>query len=199
MKTLLFKTYKLAKSYIEENYPSCDTEFVEVDLSCVDEYVDMQNFIVSGDTGGYNIIDDDFNIVERVCWWEDGDETYVVKRGDVAETFDNIYDARARYEEIVDAGLKYGEKPLWVTTSWDDDEKELLDMCYESAADHFRKAVGEQLCAARQAKGLTLRDLAAKCGLAFNHIGRIEQGRYNLTVDTLSKVCEALDLDIKLV
>ena len=52
--------------------------------------------------------------------------------------------------------------------------------------------------AARQAKGLTLRDLADKCGLAFNHIGRIERGRYNLTVDTLAKICEALDLDIKL-
>ena len=85
-----------------------------------------------------------------------------------------------------------------MTASWDDDKKELLDMCHESASNHFRKAVGEQLRAARQAKGLTLRDLADKCGLAFNHIGRIERGRYNLTVDTLAKICEALDLDIKL-
>lgn len=198
MKTILFKTYKLAKSYIDENYPGHNTEFAEVDFWNVDECIDMPNFSATDEVEGYNILDNDFNKVECVCWLEDGDETYVVKRGDVAETFNNLYDAQARYEEIVDTGLKYGEKPLWVTASWDDDKKELLDMCHESASNHFRKAVGEQLRAARQAKGLTLRDLADKCGLAFNHIGRIERGRYNLTVDTLAKICEALDLDIKL-
>ena len=198
MKTILFKTHKLAQQYINENYAGNDLESTVVDFWNVDEVVDMNNLCASGEVDGYNILDDDFNTVERVCWWEYGDETYVVKRGDVVEAFDNQYDACERYNEIVDAGLKYGEKPLLVTASWDDDKKELLDECYEAPSEHFRKSIGVQLREARESRGLTLRDLAEKCGLANNHISRIEQGRYNLTIDTLAEVCGALGLDIKL-
>lgn len=49
-----------------------------------------------------------------------------------------------------------------------------------------REAVGRQIKEARTSAGLTLRQLAEKTGIAFNHIGRIEAGRYNVTVDTLA-------------
>lgn len=48
-----------------------------------------------------------------------------------------------------------------------------------------RECIGRQLSEAREAKGYTLRYLAKLTGIAYNHIGRIEQGRYNVTVDTL--------------
>lgn len=61
-----------------------------------------------------------------------------------------------------------------------------------------RESVGRQIREAREAKGWTLRYLAKLTGIAFNHIGRIEQGKYNVTVDTLAVLADALDLDIVL-
>lgn len=49
-----------------------------------------------------------------------------------------------------------------------------------------REKIGKQLKEAREAKGMTLRDLAKLTGIAFNHIGRIERGKYNVTLDTLA-------------
>lgn len=59
-----------------------------------------------------------------------------------------------------------------------------------------RKEIGEQLRNAREEKGWTLRHLAQLTGIAFNHIGRIEQGKYNVTVDTLARLCAALGMRI---
>lgn len=60
-----------------------------------------------------------------------------------------------------------------------------------------RKKIGEQLKAARNAQGLTTRQLAEKCGIAYNHIARIEAGRYNVTIDTLSLIADALGIELK--
>ena len=59
-----------------------------------------------------------------------------------------------------------------------------------------RLSVGEQLRKARQKKGLTLRDLSEKVGLAYNHIGRVEAGKYNVTLDTIAIIANALDVNI---
>lgn len=58
-----------------------------------------------------------------------------------------------------------------------------------------RKRVGDTLKTARIAKGLTIRDLEAKTGLANNHISRIENGKYNATIDTVALIANALNLD----
>ena len=57
-----------------------------------------------------------------------------------------------------------------------------------------RKMIGEQIKTARQEAGLTLRQLAELTGVAHNHISRIEQGRYNVNLDTLSDIADALGL-----
>jgi transcriptional regulator with XRE-family HTH domain len=62
-----------------------------------------------------------------------------------------------------------------------------------------KKALGEALKARRIAKGMTLRDLATKVGLTHAAIDHIENGRRNTTVDTLSKIAEALDTSIDVV
>ena len=61
-----------------------------------------------------------------------------------------------------------------------------------------RRMIGEQVKTARQGAGLTLRQLAELTGIAHNHIGRIEQGRYNVTVDTLAILGDALGVKITL-
>lgn len=36
-------------------------------------------------------------------------------------------------------------------------------------------------------------------GIAFNHLGRIERGKYNVTLDTLAVVINALGMDLELI
>lgn len=62
-----------------------------------------------------------------------------------------------------------------------------------------RERLAARLKAIRDKRGLTVRQLADICGLSRNHISRLEQGRYNFTIDTLSKVCEALGISILLI
>lgn len=59
-----------------------------------------------------------------------------------------------------------------------------------------RKYVGECIRRAREAKGLSQRQLGKLTGLAHNHIGRIERGKYNVTVDTLAVIANALGVKI---
>lgn len=61
-----------------------------------------------------------------------------------------------------------------------------------------RESIGRQIKEARETKGWTLRYLAKLTGIAFNHIGRIEQGKYNVTIDTLAVLSDALGLKLQL-
>ncbi|CDE56995.1 putative uncharacterized protein [Prevotella sp. CAG:873] len=62
-----------------------------------------------------------------------------------------------------------------------------------------RKAVGQAIAQARNAAGLSVRDLADRCGLDAGHLCRIENGRMNVTIDTVAKICEALGLRLEAV
>ena len=62
-----------------------------------------------------------------------------------------------------------------------------------------RKAVGLAIAQARNAAGLSVRDLADRCGLDAGHLCRIENGRMNVTIDTVAKICEALGLRLEAV
>lgn len=54
------------------------------------------------------------------------------------------------------------------------------------------KRIGAELAELRRQRGLTLRALAAQCGIANESISRIEKGHYNPSVAVLSKVLHAL-------
>lgn len=62
----------------------------------------------------------------------------------------------------------------------------------------YRESIGTELRHARECAGYTLRDVARMTGIAHNHISRIEQGRYNVTLDTLALIAHALDMEIGL-
>jgi transcriptional regulator with XRE-family HTH domain len=57
---------------------------------------------------------------------------------------------------------------------------------------NIRQRIGAELRTLREAKGLTTRELAERCGLIHSHIVRIESGRYGFSIDTLDKLTTAL-------
>lgn len=63
---------------------------------------------------------------------------------------------------------------------------------------NLREEAGRQLKEARKKAGLTLRDLAEKTGIAYNYISRVELGRHNVTLDTISAISNALGATVKL-
>jgi len=57
-------------------------------------------------------------------------------------------------------------------------------------------SLGEYLKQAREETGFSLRDVAARSGVSFAHIRRLEQGERKPTLEVLQKVAEALSLDL---
>ena len=63
----------------------------------------------------------------------------------------------------------------------------------------IRQRIGFELRALREAQNLTVRELADRAGLDHSHIVRIESGRYGISIDTLDKLCQVLDVTIQLI
>ena len=61
-----------------------------------------------------------------------------------------------------------------------------------------REVVGRIVKEAREKAGMSQRDLALAADLGQSHIARIEQGRYNLKIDTLMAIVNALGLKVKI-
>ena len=62
-----------------------------------------------------------------------------------------------------------------------------------------REYIGKRVAEIRQAKGLSIRQLADLCGVSAQNITKIEHGRYNVSIDILGKICEALGCRIEIV
>ena len=62
-----------------------------------------------------------------------------------------------------------------------------------------REYIGKRIAEIRQAKGLSIRQLADASGVNFANIYKIENGKYNVSIDILGKICEALGRRIDLV
>lgn len=61
-----------------------------------------------------------------------------------------------------------------------------------------RERIGEKLAELRKAKGYSMRQLAEMSGVNFANIYKIENGRYNVSIDILGKICDALGCRIEL-
>ena len=68
----------------------------------------------------------------------------------------------------------------------------------ETASKINRMRVGALVAEARKKQGLTLRELAERSGVSYQNITKIENGKYNVSIDILGKLCRALDLKIDL-
>lgn len=56
----------------------------------------------------------------------------------------------------------------------------------------WAKVVGENIRRHRLAKGLSQEELAGEAGIAMRHLGRIERGESNPTVEVLGKLAAVL-------
>ena len=62
-----------------------------------------------------------------------------------------------------------------------------------------RTRIGLRIAELRKANGWTQEELANRCNLGRSHIVRIEQGKYNIQLDTLSIIARAFGMTIDFV
>lgn len=73
-------------------------------------------------------------------------------------------------------------------------ENPFYEVVYDSS--WGRSKVGCMLADMRTKRGLTQRQLAELTGLSYGNIGKLETGRYNVSVDILYKILDALDAEL---
>lgn len=61
---------------------------------------------------------------------------------------------------------------------------------------NHREKIGQQIAQLRKENGLTALQLSKMTGLDNSNIGKIEKGRYNVGIDILSRIADALGVDI---
>lgn len=61
-----------------------------------------------------------------------------------------------------------------------------------------RRGIGDKLRELREQRGYSLRYLAKLTGFSYDNISRIEHGRYNVTVDNLALLADALGVKLSL-
>jgi len=54
--------------------------------------------------------------------------------------------------------------------------------------------IGEAIRQVRKQKGMTIEDFAGESDINAKYISRIENGKRNITLNTLLKICEGLDI-----
>ena len=58
----------------------------------------------------------------------------------------------------------------------------------------YREEIGSELQTIRVQRGMSQRELAEASGVHYSNIAKIEMGRYNVSVDILGKVADALGM-----
>lgn len=64
-------------------------------------------------------------------------------------------------------------------------------------SEDIRTQVGDRIRELRNEKGLSIRQLADLSGIHYPNLSAIENGKYNARLDTLQKLAEGLNIDIK--
>ena len=58
------------------------------------------------------------------------------------------------------------------------------------------KSIGKRIRKQRKEKGLTLEQLAEQVELSLSYMGHVERGTRVASVETLARLCEALEMDM---
>ena len=61
-----------------------------------------------------------------------------------------------------------------------------------------REYIGKRIAEIRKAKGMSIRQLADASGVNFANIYKIENGKYNVSIDILNKICLALGVELRI-
>lgn len=63
----------------------------------------------------------------------------------------------------------------------------------------IKQAIGSQIRTMRKLKGLTQKELGAKIGVSESQVNRYESGNLNMSVETLYKIADSMDLDLSII
>lgn len=61
----------------------------------------------------------------------------------------------------------------------------------------YKKLVGTKVRELRNSQGLSLRQLGLMIGVDYKYLFDIEHGKANATIDTLAKISQGLDVELK--
>ena len=61
-----------------------------------------------------------------------------------------------------------------------------------------RLRIGQKIAELRQERGLSVRQLGEMSGVSYQNITKIEHGKYNVSIDLLTKVLNVLDSQIEI-
>ena len=61
----------------------------------------------------------------------------------------------------------------------------------------FLQTIGKRIRARRHALGMSQEALAERAGLHYTYIGQIERGEKNASIETMLKLCAALDTTLE--
>ena len=62
-----------------------------------------------------------------------------------------------------------------------------------------RERIGNRIAALRKKAGLTQEQLADRAGLQRTHVGRIEAGRYAVTLEVVQAIAQALGMTVDII
>lgn len=61
-----------------------------------------------------------------------------------------------------------------------------------------RLRIGQRLALLRKEKGYTVRSLSEKCGISYQYISKMENGRFSASVDMVAAICDVLGARIEI-
>ena len=69
----------------------------------------------------------------------------------------------------------------------------------EEQKQQTRERIGKRISILRKMAGLTQEQLAEKAGLQRTHVGRIEAGKYAVTLEVVQAIAEALGMTVDII
>ncbi|MBI3756214.1 MAG: helix-turn-helix transcriptional regulator [Deltaproteobacteria bacterium] len=76
-------------------------------------------------------------------------------------------------------------------------EETSYNLVMEKRIDALRKELGRKIRELRKTAGLTQEELDEKTGLNYKFIGELERGKVNVSIDSLLKIADALNVKIE--
>lgn len=62
----------------------------------------------------------------------------------------------------------------------------------------LRFIIGQQIAMLRKKHGLTIRELSELSGINSSNISKIENGKYNVSIDIIERICKSLGASVKI-
>jgi transcriptional regulator with XRE-family HTH domain len=69
----------------------------------------------------------------------------------------------------------------------------------EQKKQQTRERIGQRIASLRKLAGFTQEELAFRAGIQRTHLGRIESGKYAVTLETLQTIAEALYMTVDII